>query len=290
MKHLAYLNEVKVKIVTVRKEAPRLDDTLCGEEIAWSSWLVRFASRPLELTDTQLRYGIRFTRRSHWPQGLRLRLAAARQLELRVQIPSRALMSAVSVVGFQVERSLRRADHSSRGVLPTVVRRCVWSINLKNREVMAWVGPQRHSRGSRVLVEKLTRSQLLKKFSTFYGTGRFITAFRSAWHASTLQPETELVLLVEYASLDALNHRSHCKVPNHTQPMSLYRLSYPGLSRGGTIEALRYKPEGRGFDSRWMSEFFIDNPSGCTMALGVTQLLTEMSTRNISWGVKMAGA
>jgi len=29
-------------------------------------------------------------------------------------------------------RSLRRADHSSRGVLPTVVRRCVWSRNIKN--------------------------------------------------------------------------------------------------------------------------------------------------------------
>jgi hypothetical protein len=31
------------------------------------------------------------------------------------------------------ERSLRRADHSSRGVLPTVLRRCVWSRNIKNR-------------------------------------------------------------------------------------------------------------------------------------------------------------
>jgi len=30
------------------------------------------------------------------------------------------------------ERSLRRADHSSRGILPTVVRRCVWSRNLVN--------------------------------------------------------------------------------------------------------------------------------------------------------------
>ena len=37
-------------------------------------------------------------------------------------------------------------------------------------------------------------------------------------------------------------------------------------------------------------EFFIDNPSGRTMALGSTQPLTEMSTRNISWGVKAAGA
>ena len=32
------------------------------------------------------------------------------------------------------------------------------------------------------------------------------------------------------------------------------------------------------------------NPSGRTMALGSAQLLTEMSTRNISWGVKAAGA
>jgi hypothetical protein len=32
-------------------------------------------------------------------------------------------------------------------------------------------------------------------------------------------------------------------------------------------------------------EFFIDiNPSDCTMALGSTQPLTEMSTRSISWG------
>jgi len=32
------------------------------------------------------------------------------------------------------------------------------------------------------------------------------------------------------------------------------------------------------------------NPSGRTMALGLTQLLTEMSTSNISWKVKAAGA
>jgi len=32
------------------------------------------------------------------------------------------------------------------------------------------------------------------------------------------------------------------------------------------------------------------NTSGRTMALGFTQPLTEMSTRNISWGVKAAGA
>ena len=38
------------------------------------------------------------------------------------------------------------------------------------------------------------------------------------------------------------------------------------------VEELRYKLEGRGFDSRW-------DPSGRTMALMSTQPLTEMSTR-----------
>jgi hypothetical protein len=37
---------------------------------------------------------------------------------------------------------------------------------------------------SRVLFEKLTSSQLLKKFPAFYGTRRFITAFASARHLS----------------------------------------------------------------------------------------------------------
>jgi len=32
--------------------------------------------------------------------------------------------------------SLRRADHSSRGVLPTVVRRCVWSRDLVKEEAL----------------------------------------------------------------------------------------------------------------------------------------------------------
>ena len=52
------------------------------------------------------------------------------------------------------------------------------------------------------------------------------------------------------------------------------------------VEVLRYKPEGGGFDSRWCHWNF----SGRTVVLGSTQPLTEMSTRNISWGVKATGA
>jgi hypothetical protein len=36
--------------------------------------------------------------------------------------------------------------------------------------------------------------------------------------------------------------------------------------------------------------FHWHNPVGRAMALGSTQPLTEMSTRNISWGVNAAGA
>ena len=37
---------------------------------------------------------------------------------------------------------------------------------------------------SRVLLEKLTGSQLVKKFPAFYGTRKFITAVTSARHLS----------------------------------------------------------------------------------------------------------
>jgi len=51
------------------------------------------------------------------------------------------------------------------------------------------------------------------------------------------------------------------------------------------VEVLRYKPEGRGFDSRWCH-----NISGRSMALGSTQPVTDISNRNISWGLKAASA
>ena len=57
------------------------------------------------------------------------------------------------------------------------------------------------------------------------------------------------------------------------------------------VEALRYKLEGCGFDSQWCHwNFSLTSSSGCTMAPGLTQPLTEMSTRNISCGAKVASA
>jgi hypothetical protein len=51
-------------------------------------------------------------------------------------------------------------------------------------------------------------------------------------------------------------------------------------------EALCYKPEGSGFDTRypWILFFCWPNPSSRTMSLGSTQPLTEMSTRNLPEG------
>ena len=55
------------------------------------------------------------------------------------------------------------------------------------------------------------------------------------------------------------------------------------------VEALRYKAEGSIPDGvTWI--FHWHNPSGRTMVLVSTQPVTEISTKNIFWGVKAAGA
>jgi len=77
--------------------------------------------------------------------GLRRSSTAARLLRLWVRIPPGTWMSVCyECFVLSGKRSVLRADHSSRGVLPTVMRLCVWSRNLKNEEAMARVGPQRH--------------------------------------------------------------------------------------------------------------------------------------------------
>jgi len=85
--------------------------------------------------------------RSQWLRGLRRRSAAARLLRLWVRIPpGHGCLSVVSVVCCQ--RSLRRADHSSRGVLPTAGRRCVWFGNLVNEEALTHWGLLRQKENS----------------------------------------------------------------------------------------------------------------------------------------------
>jgi hypothetical protein len=47
------------------------------------------------------------------------------------------------------------------------------------------------------------------------------------------------------------------------------------------VEALRFKPEGCGFDSRWS---YLLNLSGRIVALGLSQPLTEINMRILSGG------
>jgi len=46
-----------------------------------------------------------------------------------------------------------------------------------------------HTPWIRALLEKLTGSQLVKKFPAFYGTRRFITALTNAHHLSFPEPD-----------------------------------------------------------------------------------------------------
>jgi hypothetical protein len=50
------------------------------------------------------------------------------------------------------------------------------------------------------------------------------------------------------------------------------------------VEALCYKPEGRGFESSLGGFFNWPNPSSRTIALGSTQRLTEISIRDLPGG------
>ena len=71
---------------------------------------------------------------------------------------------------------------------------------------------------------------------------------------------------------------------NHSNFRSfMFLLKSVGYAVKQLFQALSYKPEGRGFDARWGIYHWL-NPSGLTTALGSTQPLTEMSTRDILWG------
>jgi len=57
------------------------------------------------------------------------------------------------------------------------------------------------------------------------------------------------------------------------------------------VETLRYKPKvACSIPDEVLEIFRYLHPSGSTVVLGLTQDVTEMCTRNISWGVKAAGA
>jgi len=82
----------------------------------------------------------------------------------------------------------------------------------------------------------------------------------------------------------AVEHNDNSETVLYMTSVSLTRL------RGGTMaDALRYKAVGSIPDAI-IGIYHWHNTSGRTMALGLIQYLTEMSTRDIFWSVMAAGA
>jgi hypothetical protein len=86
-------------------------------------------------------------RHCRWPSCLRLSFSVCVLLKLRVPFPPGGMdVCLLWVLCVVTERSLRRADPSSIGVVPTVVSHCVWSRNFKNEAAMVRVGLVRQRR------------------------------------------------------------------------------------------------------------------------------------------------
>ena len=103
---------------------------------------VKVASAERPSSTRNLFTKLRTFSRSQWPRGLRRMSASARLLRLWVRIPQGAWM----FVCCQVEVSATGWS-LVRGVLLTVVHRCVWSRNFVNEEAMAGaVAPKTNKR------------------------------------------------------------------------------------------------------------------------------------------------
>ena len=103
--------------------------------------------------------------------------------------------------------------------------------------------------------------------------------YLSAGHSQTHNIELALGILTTRWTSTYLTAKAECDIT--TIQCILLRNTVVQL-----VEAQRYKPEGRGFFSRWCPWH---NPSDRIMAFGLTQPLKQMSITNTSWGVKAAG-
>jgi hypothetical protein len=101
--------------------------------------------------------------------------------------------------------------------------------------------------------------------SAFHGTGT--NFFLSTYYFSCQYRSTKCSTFV-FKFIKTTN------VTTNNLPVHIY---HRGHAVTQLVEALSYKPEGRGFDSRWCYWNF-GIPSSRTLALGLTQPLTEMST------------
>jgi hypothetical protein len=136
---------------------------------------------------------------------------------------------------------------------------------------------------SRILLEKLTARELVNKFPGLYGTRSSITAFTSARHLSLFWATVIRFMLPHLTS--------HFQVV-FINSILLWVFFYQRGTRwhsclSHSSSSLKFAvsiTDGVTGFSQWL------NLSGRSMFLGLTQSLTEMSTRFFSWEVKAAGA
>jgi hypothetical protein len=106
----------------------------------------RFDRCTMSWRTERLSASVRVTSLGYVDTGNLLMASTARLLRSWVRIPpgGRGCFVCCECCVLSGRGILRRADHSSRGVLPIVERRCVWSRNITNEEAMTRVGSQRH--------------------------------------------------------------------------------------------------------------------------------------------------
>jgi hypothetical protein len=108
---------------------------------------------------------------------------------------------------------------------------------------------------SRVLFEKLTGSQLLKKFPAFYATPRFITTFTSARHLSVSRTRS-----IQSIPSHALFWKSILILSSHLrlvfQAVSFPQVSLPNPLYTSTIPHTCYHAPSTSFFSIWSPEHY----------------------------------
>ena len=90
------------------------------------------------------------------------------------------------------QRSLRRTNHATRGVLPTVVRRCVWSRNLVKVEALAHWGLSRQKQQNNLQLMKLYNNAVYP-FKCWYSLKKAINNSRNVKECYRVQDRVYFV-------------------------------------------------------------------------------------------------
>jgi hypothetical protein len=136
-----------------------------------------------------------------WPSGLRRGTAVARLLKLRVRIPQSRRDTDLYLLWLSRvirQRSLRRADSSSKTVLPSVVCHCVWSRNLRMRRPWPALGCCARKKGTHIMSWLMNTKEISHvSYCTGAEQSRSLERNRKI-ECFTLQDENTAVRVINY--------------------------------------------------------------------------------------------